>query len=458
MGDAAMARAGPEISVVVIDICSLCVTCLPSLCTEGLPLHAGKQALHWQKTSHRFLSVLGIHATAQLILPPAHAPVTTLTRCVVLAADSSCPALAASLAVHSAAVVLQTNRDSCAAAALASLDEADVAELTSSYGSVEDTGWWRSLPVSVDTMSSWEALEEASPTQEVDDSTQLSRLCWSLQQHMRAAFALGGSTGATELLRWSVALVDARQTMRRRSHLRLLHAALVTLDPGSVLHHYAAKALLRSSGLGTAPLRGCPDAKSATHKRSVRAGNRKQAAAKSATDGHDLGLWIQAVVRLCGGWGNADVFSFLHALACVCAREVLNRVHTSDQSEPLLLCAPSGAQLQSRSGAGESLAALQLFCAAIAVLPVGANLCTTACEELALFTTACGSASAAFLALQIANRLATANGVLMSLLCGTQAGLNARGHIRAQDAECDIVLHALDAFSEPAEPGVLNSN
>lgn len=387
-------------------------------------------------------------------MPPAHRPLTRLKHFVILAADSSCPALAVSLAVHSAAVATQDSHASCAAAVLASLEEAGMAELVAWDGNVEDAGAHRSLPVSVDTMSSWEALEEPTPTQEVDDSTQLSRLCWSLRRHMHAAFASGGRDCATEQLRWSVALVDAHEAMRRRSHLRLLHAAQAALDPGSFFHHYAAQALLRSHGLGTAPLGGCPDAKSATQKRPARARNRKQAAAKSTPARQDLGLWIQDVVQLCGRWGNADVFSLLHVLACVCARQVLDRASTTDGSGPALLCAPSDAQLQSISGAGVSLAALTLFSSAIALLPVGANLCSPACEELALFATACGSASVAFLALQVSNRLATANGVLMSLLCGTQAGFNASGHITWQDAEGDIVLHALYASSELAEKGV----
>lgn len=424
---------------------------------DSARLGAGRQALHWQKLSHRFLSALGLHSPAQLISPPAHWPLTRLKRYVLLAADSSCPALAASLALHSAAAALQAPGDAAAAAALASLDAAGMEDLKASSSGRGDLALERALAVSVDTMASWEALEdppELTPAHAQDDSTQLSRLCWVHRRHILAELACREAFAA-ELQQWSAALADGYQAMRRRGHLLVLSGAQVALDLRSLFGHYAAQALLRSSGLDAPELGGCAPVKARDQKRPARLRSRKQTAAKTAAAGQTLCLWIHDVVQLCTTWGNADVFMLLHVMACVCAGQELRSAARAAMA-PALLCARGDLQLQQcTSSAVAAQDALLLFSSAIAVLPFGARRCAPACEDLALFATSCGAAATAFLALQVAGRLATANAVLMSLLGSPSAGAQDTHGRTWEDAEGDVVLHALHACSGAPAEGTL---
>lgn len=423
------------------------------------PLAAGKQALHWKKISHRLLSALGLHMPAHLLATACQdtQTCTTLRRAVTLAADNSCPALAAGLSIQMAAGNLQSRQEGMLAAAIAALEESGLCDSRAVQGGRKAPKLVRSTTVSVDTSSSWAALEDPADhgaSEATDDTSQLSRLCLAHWRSMCELLA-GGSDAlgcdAAELQQWSDMLASAQQTLLRRARLQTLMGVSDTLQASSLFDHYAAKSLLNSSSLSIPGVFvAVHKAKPAAQARPARGRKAKQSAVKTVTGSDALCRWIQGVVQLCGMWGNADVFGFLRTLARVCAQSFLasSLGTTHDDHTELMLSCPDEALMQRSSSDEMAQAALMLFSGALAVLPVTPAACVSVCEELAVFATACGMAATPFVAMHVVNRLASANAVQWGLLCGAEAGDRAGGYEHLQSAEADIVLRAVCACSK----------
>eukprot|EP00892_Ulva_mutabilis_P006336 jgi/Ulvmu1/4074/UM019_0052.1 len=417
----------------------------------------GRQAIHLRKVSTCFLSALGLHMPAQLLQDACQGdPHNDVLRIAVsLAAENHCPALAAGLSVQAAAAALLGSHGAGPAAALAALEDAGFSDTAARARGRKPAPAQCSILVSVDTLSSWEALEDPADqdvSSGVDDVAQLSHLSLTHWRQMHGAHAY--ESNAVELRRWSGALTDAQLAMVRRARLQALTAARASLDPGSIFEHYAAKSLLSSSGLGMPALGTTRSTRRATQKRPARGRRGAQAAVKGCPHAHALRSWIQDAVQLCGAWGNANVFSFLHSLAYVCAQQYLSNLQRAQAEAELgMLCAPSETLMKRSCSDEAAQAALMLFAGAFAVSPVSPAACAPACEELALFAAACGMAATPFMALQAANRLATANAVQMWLLSGDVADAGKGGGPAAESTEVDFALHALHACCQPADDG-----